>query len=261
MCFDHDSRPPIPPIAGGALDSTELTLIAEDGNRFTSFASRATAPTGTGMIVLPDVRGLHVYYEDLALRFAEHGIDAVAIDYFGRTAGLGRRGPGFEHQPHVSQLTFDGLSADVRAAATYLRSEPGGSVESLFTVGFCVGGRLSFLAATLGLDLAGAIGFYGWPIGPHRTGLPAPADVTDRMASPVLALFGGADEGITREAVTSFEAALKASDVESRVITYPDAPHSFFDRKADEYSKTSEAAWQEVIGFVREHTKRSAARA
>jgi carboxymethylenebutenolidase len=261
MCFDHDSRPPILPIAGGSLDSRELTLIADDGNRFTAFAARAAEPTGAGMIVLPDVRGLHAYYEDLALRFAEHGIDAVAIDYFGRTAGLGRREAGFEYGPHVLQLTWEGLAADIRAAATHLRSEPGGSVTSLFTIGFCVGGRISIDTATLGLDLAGVVGFYGWPVGQHRSSTPAPADVAAQIASPVLAIFGGADEAITPDVIATFESALKLYDVESRVITYPDAPHSFFDRKADEYSKTSDAAWQEVIGFVRAHTAEAAARA
>jgi carboxymethylenebutenolidase len=254
VCFDHDSRPPIPPIAGGALDSSELTLIADDGNRLRAFAARAAEPTGAGMIVLPDVRGLHAYYEDLALRSAEHGIDAVAIDYFGRTAGAQRREPGFDHSPHVTQLTWAGLSADLRAAATYIRSEAGGSVADLFTIGFCVGGRLSFLAATLGLDLAGVIGFYGWPIGAHRSNSPAPADVAGSIASPVLALFGGADEAIPADAVESFEAALKVAGVDSRVITYPDAPHSFFDKKADEYSRSSEAAWAEVLGFVRRNS-------
>ncbi len=92
------------------------------------------------MIVLPDVRGLHHYYEELALRFAENGIDAIAIDYFGRTAGIGERGEGFDYQPHVSQLTWNGMRADVLAAAEALRGER--PVRSLFDVGFCMGGRL-----------------------------------------------------------------------------------------------------------------------
>src|ERR671920_576193 len=109
MCFDLDSRPPIAPIAGGALDSTELTLEAADGNRFRAFRARATTSSGAGMIILPDVRGLHPYYEELALRFAEVGVDALAIDYFGRTAGASPRGDAFEHMPHVDRLTWDGL--------------------------------------------------------------------------------------------------------------------------------------------------------
>ncbi len=255
MCFDHDSRPPIQPIKGGALESGELTLGADDGNRFTAFEARAAQPTGAAIVILPDVRGLHAYYEDLALRFAENGVDAIAIDYFGRTAGLGRRESGFEYMPHVTQTTFAGLSADIRAAVAHMRKD---SSPSLFTVGFCFGGRVSFVAATLGLDLAGVIGFYGFPAGAGRNDVPAPADVADQMASPVLGLFGGADQGIPANSIAAFDAALTGADVEHQLITYPDAPHSFFDRKADEFARASEAAWAEVLAFVRSHTTASA---
>jgi carboxymethylenebutenolidase len=257
MCFDHDSRPPIAPIAGGSLDSAEVNLTAADGNRFTAFAARPAEPTGAGMIVLPDVRGLHAYYEDLALRFAENGVEAIAIDYFGRTAGLGRRGAGFDHSPHVTQLSWPGLVADVRAAAAYLRSSDGGQVENLLSIGFCVGGRISFLATTLGLDLAGAIGFYGWPVGQHRSNTPAPADVADEIRSPVLAIFGGSDEALPAAAIRTFESALSAAGVEHEIEIYPGAPHGFFDRKADEFARTSEKAWERTLGFVRAHTTSS----
>ena len=248
MCFDHDSRPPITPIAGGALDSQEIALEAADGNRFAAFAARAAVPTGGGIVILPDVRGLHAYYRELALRFAEHGIDAIAIDYFGRTAGIGDRGPDFAWQEHVPLTTFDGLRADVVAAAAHLRETAG--VERLFAAGFCMGGRLTFLTATFGLDLAGVIGFYGWPTGASRNGTPAPADVADTFACPVLAIFGGADEGIGPDAVAAFEAALAAAGVSHRVTVYENAPHSFFDRKASDYADSSAKAWDEVLGFI-----------
>ena len=106
MCFDHDSRPPIAPIAGGSLDAREFVLEGTDGNRFSAYLARAAEPTGAGMVVLPDVRGLHAYYRDLALRFAERGVDAIGIDYFGRTAGIGDRGPGFDWAQHVPQTTY-----------------------------------------------------------------------------------------------------------------------------------------------------------
>jgi len=77
MCFDLDSRPPIVPIAGGALDSATAILTAADGNRFSAFRARPADPTGAGIVILPDVRGLHPFYEELALRFAEHGIEAL----------------------------------------------------------------------------------------------------------------------------------------------------------------------------------------
>ena len=131
------------------------------------------------------------------------------------------------------------MRADVIAAATHLRATAG--VERLFATGFCMGGRLTFLAAGFGLDLAGVIGFYGWPTGPSRNGTPAPADVADTFACPVLAIFGGADEGIGPDAVAAFEAALTRAGVTHRVTTYPDAPHSFFDRKATDFAAASAA--------------------
>jgi carboxymethylenebutenolidase len=253
MCFDHDSEPPITPIAGAAVDGHGLELTADDGNRFSAYLAAATQSTGAGMIVLPDVRGLHHYYEELALRFAENGIDAIAIDYFGRTAGIGERGEGFDHSPHVSQLTWDGMRADVLAAAQALRAER--PVRSLFDVGFCMGGRLAFALGTVpGLNLAGAIGFYGWPAGEHRSGSPSPTEHASDIRSAVLGIFGGADQGIGQDAVSGFEHALQGAGVDHRIITYPNAPHSFFDRKQAEFADASTAAWAEVLDFVRAHT-------
>jgi len=252
MCFDHDSRPPIPPIAGGALDAQDITLEAADGNRFMGYLARAAEPSGAGMVILPDVRGLHEYYRDLTLRFAEHGVEAIAIDYFGRTAGIGDRGPGFEFREHVNQTRYPSLRLDITAAAAKLREVA--NPRSLFTVGFCFGGRLSFLSASLGLNLAGVIGFYGWPVGETYNQSPAPADVADTFACPVLGLFGGADEGIKADAVSTFEGALAAAGVEHQVTTFPGAPHSFFDRKADEFARTSAQAWDQVQAFIGAHT-------
>jgi carboxymethylenebutenolidase len=253
LCFDHDSRPPIPPIAGGALDSSLLTLTADDGNQFTAFLARAAEPTGAGVVILVDVRGLHAFYEELALRFAEHGMDAIAFDWFGRSAGLGRREQGFEYMPHVMTTTWEGVSADIAAAAAHLRSVEN-APSDVFTVGFCFGGRLSFLAATMGLDLAGVVGFYGSPVGSARNGSPEPVALAGEIKSPVLGLFGGADDGIPDEAIASFDRALAEAGVEHRLVTYPGAPHSFFDRKATEFAEASTDAWARVLGFIGDHT-------
>jgi carboxymethylenebutenolidase len=253
MCFEYDSHPPIAPIAGGAIDSGGLTLQAADGNRFAAFGANAVAPSGAGMIVLPDVRGLHHYYEELTLRFAEAGVDAVGIDYFGRTAGATTRAEGFDFMSHVEQTTWAGLHADIAATAEHLRRERG--VRALFSVGFCFGGRLSFALATVAdLRMSGDVGFYGWPVGPGRGGIPAPAEHAGEMRAPVLGLFGGADRGIPAEAVATFDAALGAAGVEHSIVTYDGAPHSFFDRSHAEHAEASADAWQRVLTFVREHT-------
>src|SRR5258708_6397598 len=147
MCFKLESRPPIAPIAGGALDGERIELVAGEGTHFAGYRARAEDPTGAGIVILPDVRGLYPFYEELALRFAEAGVDPVAIDWFGRTAGLGSRDADFEFMPHVARTTWAGLSADIAAAVEHLRSTEGGAVRSVFTVGFCFGGRIAFDSA------------------------------------------------------------------------------------------------------------------
>jgi carboxymethylenebutenolidase len=255
MCHDLDSHPPITPIAGGALDAERVVLTGQDGNRFLAFRARAAAPTGAGVVILPDVRGLHPFYEELAMRFAEVGVEALAIDYFGRTGGTDEpRDDYFEYMPHVDRTSWAGLSSDVRSAAADLRSPEHGAVRSLFTVGFCFGGRQAFVSPTLGLGLAGAIGFYGRPTGVHPSGTPAPVEVAGSIGSPILGLFGGADAGIPDEVVVSFDAALEAAGVDHRIVTYEGAPHSFFDRKADDFADASAAAWSEVLAFIRTRT-------
>ena len=248
MCHDLDSRPPIAPIAGGALDGERLELVANDGNGLAAFRARPAEPSGAGIVILPDVRGLHPFYEELALRFAEHGVDAIALDYFGRTAGTGKRGDAFEHMPHVEQTTWAGISADIAAGVESLR---GDGIDRVFTIGFCMGGRMSFLASTLGLDLAGVIGMYGTLQGPWRNDAPAPLDRLDDIAAPVLGQFGGADQSITPDAVAAFDRGLTERGIDHRIVTYPGAPHSFFDRKAVEFAQESAAAWDEILAFIR----------
>jgi carboxymethylenebutenolidase len=145
MCFDHDSVPPIAPIAGGSLDGSLVTLTAADGNAFAAFRARPASPGGAGVVILPDVRGLYAFYEELALRFAERGVDALAIDWFGRTAGVSSRDGEFDYAPHVARTTWAGISADIAAAVAALRAA---GVERIFTIGFCMGGRMSFLAGS-----------------------------------------------------------------------------------------------------------------
>ena len=202
-----------------------------------------------GIVVLPDVRGLYRFYEELALRFAEENINAIAIDYFGRTAGVGKRDESFPFMDHVMQTRAENIRADVAAAVAYLRD--GGST-SLFTVGFCFGGSNSWLQAAGGHGLNGVIGFYGRP-GPGRDGSPGPAARAAEFECPVLAMMGGADQGIPPEQVDEFDAALSTAGVEHEVVVYPGAPHSFFDRLYEEHAEASADAWQRALAFIREH--------
>ena len=246
MCFDSDSLPPIPVLAGGALPHEDLVLESKDGARFASFVALPDEPSDVGVVVLPDVRGLYRFYEELALRFAERGYAAVAIDYFGRTAGVEKRGDDFEYPPHVEQTTPDGIRADTGAAVDWLRKH--GS-DAVFTVGFCFGGRQSWLAAAGGHGLRGAVGFYGRP-GTGRDGSPGPAQLAGRIEAPILALQAGADQNITAEDNAAFEEALKAAGVGHELVTYEGAPHSFFDRKQEDFAEASTDAWNRTLSFL-----------
>src|ERR1051326_1775987 len=115
MCFDTDSLPPIPVISGAAVSHEDLVLEAADGNRFAAFTATPDEPASTGIVILPDVRGLYRFYEELALRFAERGYAAVAIDYFGRTAGVSKRDDEFPYMEHVRETSPDQIQADVAA--------------------------------------------------------------------------------------------------------------------------------------------------
>ncbi len=250
MCYDRDARPPIAPLSGAAIDGEDITLTSADGTRFSAYGTRAAEPEGTGIVILPDVRGLHAFYTKLAQRFAEHGTHAVAIDYFGRTAGTGHRDDSFDFMPHVQQTRAANIRDDVAAAIAHLREPEGGSALSIFTVGFCFGGSLSWLQAAADHGLKGAIGFYGRPLGPTRDGsTPAIEHVRD-MTCPILGLFGGADQGIPPEAAQQFDRALTEANVEHELHTYAGAPHSFFDRRAADFAEASSDAWRRVLDFI-----------
>jgi carboxymethylenebutenolidase len=245
MCFDLDSEPPIPAIEGGAVDHRDLELDGADGNRFAAFAALPEEPSDVGVVILPDVRGLYRFYEELALRFAERGIGAIAFDYFGRTAGVEKRGEDFEYPEHVEQTTPEQVQSDVGAAVNWLRGQ---DADSIFTVGFCFGGRNSWLAAASGHDLKGAVGFYGSLA--TRDGNPGPIDRASEIEAPVLALQAGADQNITAEQNDAFDKALTEAGVEHEVVIYPGAPHSFFDRKQADFADASQDAWDRTLAFI-----------
>ena len=254
MCFAFDAHPPdlpadlaLVPLAGGA-GAELLELTSADGTRFSAALAEAPGGSDPGVVILPDVRGLYRFYVELAERFAQAGHHAIAIDYFGRTAGTGERGEDFEFMPHVQQTRVQTVQLDIAAALEALRERTG--ARGAVTVGFCFGGSQSFAAATSAeLDLVAAVGFYGRLV-PSREGAPAPLEHAAQTRCPVLGLFGGADQAIPPDQVEAFDHALDESGVEHEIVTYPGAPHSFFDRAQAEHAEASQDAWRRVLGFL-----------
>ena len=253
MCFELDSVPPIPPVSGGApVRSEDVVLEAADGTRLAAFSAQPDDGARVGIVILPDVRGLYRFYEELALRFAERGCAAVAFDYFGRTAGVAKRDEEFPYMDHVAHTTPETIAQDVRAAAEHLRSPAGGACETVFAVGFCYGGRHAWLATADGHGLAGAVGFYGST--GERNGAPGPTQRAAEFEAPILALQAGDDQNILPEHNAAFDEALTAAGVEHELVVYDGAPHSFFDRRYDEHAEASADAWERTLAFIERHT-------
>jgi len=241
MCHDDDSRAPAPPVRGEVAAHGDVELTSADGTRFAAYQTRPASPRsdGAAVVLLPDVRGLHPYYRDLAVRFAEAGLPAVAIDYFGRTAGTGPRGESFDHMPHVQQTDPARIEQDAAAAVAQLREA---GARAVFTVGFCFGGSQSWRLSASGLDLAGVVGFYGKPA--------LVRDVLDRMHHPLLLLVAGADQATPQQDFADFDRALTDRGVPHEMTVYDGAPYSFFDRSYADWKDAGADAWRRILAFV-----------
>jgi carboxymethylenebutenolidase len=237
-------------LRGGAVDHEDLELVASDGNHFAAFLATASEPAGPAVVILPDVRGLHPFYEELALRFANAGYDAIAFDYFGRTAGVAKRPDGFDYMPQVAQTTVAGISADVQACLDRLRHRAGFEQRPIFTLGFCFGGGNSWIMAQTVQGITGVVGMYGSPTRPQRDGSEPVIARAGEFRARLLGLMGGADQAITAEDIERFDRALTEVRIEHKLITYPGAPHSFFDRHFADYPEAVDDAWRRVLDFI-----------
>jgi carboxymethylenebutenolidase len=253
MCYPPGARPPdvpvdlLPPMIGGS-DGEDLTLTSADGTKFRAHLARAS-DGDAGVVIAPDVRGLHPFYAELAERFASAGVHAIAFDYFGRTAGTDRRSDDFDYMPHVRQATPTTVFADIAASRATLEKET--KARRTFVLGFCFGGRIAFLSSAEVPGLAGVVGFYGRLGKRENETWPVPAEQAPRMRAPVLGLFGGADASIPASDVAAFVTALKTAKIEHHLETYPGAPHSFFDRTFKEHKAETDDTWRRVLAFMR----------
>ena len=254
MCYPPGARPPdvpldlLPPMTGGAGGGHDVILASANGTKLRAYLANASGAEA-GVVIAPDVRGLHPFYEELAERFASAGVHAIAFDYFGRTAGTDRRADDFDFMPHVRQTTPKGVFADIAASRGRLEKET--KARRIFVLGFCFGGRIAFLSSAEQPGLAGVVGFYGRLSKREGETWPVPAEEAARMRAPVLGLFGGDDPGIPATDIAAFENALGAAKLSHNIQTYPGAPHSFFDRTFNEHKAECDDAWRRVLAFMR----------
>ncbi len=230
--------------------------IPVDGNAMPSFLARPDGDEPRGaVIVLQEIFGVNAEVRRIAELFARAGYVALAINYYHRTH------PNL-NEPYTSEGSQNGFAAagktsratmraDVGAAIAYLQSQPFVDKARIFTCGFCFGGSVAFLTATLP-GLAGAIPFYGGSIaGGFPNGEPeAIADAAD-IGVPLLLFFGGKDEYIPHEAIARIEKALTDAGKEHEIVVYPELGHAFFRESSAGMSQHEVSdAWTKVQAFL-----------
>lgn len=254
MCFPPEASPPrVPADLLANQDrptATDVELRAQDGASFGAAIARAAEVRGPSVLILPDVRGLFGFYRQLAREFAAAGHSAAVLDYFGRTALHLPRTSDFDFLPHVRRTTLEQVQDDATTLAETLRSVTGTS--RVVTVGFCFGGSHSYLAsANPALAPAATVSFYGG-LDETRLGVfPRPAKEAPKLTGPLLGIFGGSDSSIPPELVEEFDLALTQSHIDHEFVTYPNAPHSFFDRTHQTHTAECIDAWRRTLGFIR----------
>jgi carboxymethylenebutenolidase len=247
VCYDDHAQPPAGQAARTAVRTESLVLRSVDGTAFAAFrAEPDDNAAGIGILLLPDNLGLRAFYRQFAIRLAEQGHTALAIDYFGRSDGVaGERSADFPVMAHLAELTRNGLYGDFAAGIGELRSR----CRAVVSLGCCLGGRFAFLTADPAFGLAGAIGLYGAP-GPIRSA-PGPIQRAGELSAPILGLFGGADDGIPPSTVAEFDQALTEHGVPHEIVTYPGAPHGFFDQtRRDEFPDACADVWRRILEFL-----------
>ena len=251
MCFDTDSAPPDPRDLRGcrlARRSGARGRRRQPVRRLRSGARRAGGTTG--VVILPDVRGLYRFYEELALRFAERGYPAIAFDYFGRTAGVEKRDDDFDYMPHVQQTTPEGVQADVAAAVelsargtAQRRSSPSASASAAASPGSPLRRATASRAPSASTACrASATASRGRPSAPPRSARRSSRfrRATTRTSPP-------------RTTLRSMRRSRRpASSTRSSPTT--GAPHSFFDRKQEQFADASNDAWGRVLAFVERYS-------
>jgi carboxymethylenebutenolidase len=220
-------------------------------------AHRAAPPDGEpspAVVVLQEAFGVDDHIRSVCRRFARSGYVAIAPELYHRE-GAGRTF-GYEDfaavRPHLAALTNDGIASDLRAALAALRSDPAVDGSRLAAIGFCAGGFAAFLAACRS-DVAAAVCFYGGGIVRERPGMKIRPLLpeADRIACPLLALFGAEDASIPSEDVEAIGTRLRALGKPFEIVSYPGAGHGFFnDERASYRADAAVDAWRRTLEWL-----------
>ena len=234
------------------LHTEHVTLQVADGTSMNAYvAAPADAGKAPGLLVFQEAFGVNAHIRDVAERFARQGYVAIAPELFHRTA------PGFEGDyanfpacaPHLQALLPDSIIADAHAAFDWLQKSPRVLPNATACVGFCMGGRASFLANS-GLPLKAAVSFYGGGIVPGL--LPRAA----QQHGPILFFWGALDPHIPKEHVRAIVDAMQEAKKTYVNVEFSDANHAFFcDARAAFKETAAKQAWDLTLRFLATYVK------
>jgi len=230
--------------------SSTVQIATPDGTMTAHLARPETAGEYPAVLVIMEAFGLNDHIKKVADRVAAEGFIALAPDMYHRQANAV---VGYDELPEairlMTSLTDSLIVADVRAALASLQADPGVRSDRVGITGFCMGGRISFLAACHLPEIKAAAPFYGGGIG----GL---LDQADGIACPLLLLFGDQDAFIPNEEVAAIKQTLADLKKQAEVKVYPGAPHGFFCDERDSYrADAARDAWDRLGMFFSTHLK------
>jgi carboxymethylenebutenolidase len=235
------------------VTSTDITISTCDGPMPT-FSVAPLGPPKGGLIVIQEAFGVTNYIRGVTQRLAESGWSTITPALFHRQGSPVLPYDNFEAvMPFMSQLTAEGITADLAASFGHLESQ-GFSDSEMGIVGFCMGGSVSFYAGTL-RPLAAAVTFYGGGVGEGRFGLPALVKQARFLQAPWLGLYGDLDHTISVDEVERLRQAASTAAVETEIIRYADADHGFHchDRPAVYNSEAAGDAWERMLNWFDLH--------
>lgn len=236
------------------MATRDLVLDTADGPMGCFEATPAGDARGA-VVVIQEAFGVNAHIRDVTARFAAAGYHAVAPAYFHRAGG----GAVEDYTdfaaifPLFEGLSDEGILVDTTAALDHLRGA-GFTDDRIGVVGFCFGGRATFLVS-LTHALGAGVGFYGGGIATKGV-LPFPALVGEAGAlrTPWLGLFGDEDGSIPVADVEHLREALGAATVDAEVVRYPGAPHGFHcDARADYHEVSATDAWARTLAWFDAH--------
>lgn len=235
------------------MSETTVTLDTADGAMDVYEATPDGTPKGA-VIVIQEAFGVNDHIQDVTRRFAAAGYFAVAPALFHRAGGGTAPYDDFSQvMPLFEGISDDGILVDVDATIAHLEGT-GFDRTRIGIVGFCFGGRVTFLTAAR-RRLGAAVGFYGGGIvSSSPLGLPALIGEASDLETPWLGLFGDLDKGIPVDDVEVLRSALGDAEVVADIVRYADAEHGFHcDARAAYHAPSAADAWQRTLDWFATH--------